>query len=104
MLEGAAGWAGSLRGDARSSCTWAGTPQVKRIKVLLADDHHRFRQILRRLLESSPDVEVVGEAENGRVAVEQANRLAPDVVVMDIAMPEMNGLAATRMIRARLQS
>ncbi|TAK33013.1 MAG: response regulator transcription factor [Chloroflexota bacterium] len=76
--------------------------QVKRIKVLLADDHDPFRRTLRRLLESNPDVEVVGEAENGRMAVEQADRLAPDVVVMDIAMPEINGLAATRLIRKRL--
>jgi|SRR3989304_5288154 len=87
----------------RRTKKWAGTPQVKKIKVLLADDHHRFREILRRLLESSPEVEVVGEAENGRVAVEKANRLTPDVVIMDIAMPEINGLAATRMIRADLE-
>ena len=75
--------------------------RVKRIKVLLADDHDPFRQTLRRLLEANPEVEVVGEAENGRLAVEQADRLAPDVVVMDIAMPEVNGLAATRLIRQR---
>jgi DNA-binding NarL/FixJ family response regulator len=72
---------------------------VKRIRVLLAEDHETVRQGLRVLLQSHPDIDVVAEAANGRVAVEQAQALAPDVVVLDVSMPEMNGLAATREIK-----
>lgn len=70
----------------------------KRITVLLADDHMILREGLRRLLESDSDIEVVGEAETGRKAVELVLKLRPDVIVMDIAMPQMNGLEATRQI------
>ena len=68
------------------------------IRVLLADDHPILRSGLRLLLGAEPDLEVVGEANNGLEAVEQTQRLAPDVVVMDIAMPGMSGLEATRRI------
>lgn len=71
------------------------------IKVLIADDHTIVRQGLRSLLESSADIRVVGEAADGRQAIELAERLQPDVVVMDIAMPGLNGLEATREIRRR---
>lgn len=64
--------------------------------MLLADDHETVRQGLRLLIEGQPDMQVVGEAGDGRVALEEAARLRPDVVVMDVSMPEMNGLAATR--------
>lgn len=71
---------------------------MKKISVLLADDHTVVRQGLRSLLSAEPDIEVVGEAENGRQAVQLARQLLPDVVVMDIAMPQLNGLEATRQI------
>jgi two-component system response regulator NreC len=72
---------------------------MKRIRVLLAEDHESVRQGLRLLLETKDDIEVVGDAPDGRVAVDQAKALRPDVVVVDLSMPEMNGLAATRMIK-----
>lgn len=72
--------------------------QEKTIRVLLVDDHTILRQGLRRLLESERGVEVVGEAKDGREAVERARELSPDVIVMDLAMPALNGLDATRRI------
>jgi len=71
------------------------------MRVLIADDHPLFRDGLRSLLEAR-GIEVVGEARNGREAVDQARRLEPDVVLMDLSMPELNGLAATRLISAQL--
>lgn len=71
---------------------------MNRIKVLLADDHTVVRQELRSLLVVEPDIEVVGEAENGRMAVQMTRSLAPDVVIMDIGMPQLNGLEAARQI------
>jgi two-component system response regulator NreC len=71
------------------------------MKILLADDHNVLRKGLRRILEEQPDLEVVGEAADGREAVTLANTLRPDIVVMDIAMPLMNGLEATRQILLR---
>jgi DNA-binding NarL/FixJ family response regulator len=67
-------------------------------RVLIADDHEVVRKGLRSLLESEPGLEVVGEASNGREAVERAVAAKPDVVVLDIGMPELNGLEATRRI------
>ena len=70
------------------------------IRILIADDHGIVRHGTRALLEKESDFEVVGEADNGRVAVELAAKLEPDVIVMDIAMPELNGLdAATQIVR-----
>jgi len=68
------------------------------IRVLLADDHGIIREGLRSLLEREPDVEVVGEAEDGRKALELTRELLPDVVIMDITMPNLNGVEATRQI------
>ena len=71
------------------------------IRVLLAEDHETVREGLRMLLESQADIEVVGEAANGRLAVEYSERLRPHVVIMDLSMPEMNGLAATHAIKEK---
>lgn len=70
------------------------------IRVLLADDHAIVRHGLRLLIDGQPDMEVVGEAANGHEAVAQAVRLRPDVMLLDISMPDMNGLQATRALRA----
>jgi DNA-binding NarL/FixJ family response regulator len=72
---------------------------MERITVLLADDHMIVREGLRALLEAEGDIEVVGEAQTGRQAVQLVRRLRPDVVIMDVAMPLLNGLEATRRIR-----
>ncbi|MGB3702838.1 MAG: response regulator transcription factor [Anaerolineales bacterium] len=69
------------------------------IRVLLADDHTILREGIRALIEDQEDMEVVGEAENGQATVKMVAQLLPDVVVMDIAMPLLNGLEATRQIR-----
>jgi DNA-binding NarL/FixJ family response regulator len=68
------------------------------IRVLLADDQSLVREGLSSLLEAQPDLEVVGEAENGKMAVERARSLRPDVVLMDVRMPVMDGVAATQAI------
>jgi DNA-binding NarL/FixJ family response regulator len=74
----------------------------KRIRVLLADDHALVRQGFRRILEDEPDIIVAGEASGGAEAIELERTLSPDVVVMDLAMPEINGLhAAIEMLRRR---
>ena len=70
-----------------------------KIRVVLADDHRMMREGLRALLEREDDIEVVGEAADGREAVRLATQLCPDVVVMDVSMPLLNGIEATRQIR-----
>jgi len=69
---------------------------MKRIRILLADDHAVVRQGFKMILDAEADMEIVGEAGNGRQAVDLAEQLRPDVVVMDVAMPELNGIEATR--------
>jgi len=71
---------------------------LRRLRVLLADDHNLIRAGLRLVISQEPDFQVVGEAGNGRQAVEMARELKPDVVVMDIGMPDLNGIEACRQI------
>ncbi len=75
---------------------------AKLITVLLAEDHVIVREGLRKLLEAESDIEVIGEASNGREAVNMTLKLRPDVLVMDIAMPRLNGIEATRQIGAAI--
>lgn len=72
------------------------------IKIVLADDHKIMRKGLRALIDSHSGLTVVEEAHNGRIAVELARKLLPDVVIMDVAMPDLNGIEATRRIIAEL--
>ena len=76
--------------------------ETKKIRILLADDHNIMRRGLRLLLERQPGFEVVGEAADGRQAVERAEATKPDVVVLDIAMPNMSGIEAAQRISALL--
>lgn len=73
-----------------------------KIRVLLADDHTILRAGLKMMLNAQPDIEVIGEASDGRQAVHEAQRLEPDVIIMDITMPDCNGIEATRQVK-RLQ-
>ncbi len=77
-------------------------PQEREIRILIADDHTIVRQGLKRILEDEPGIEVVGEAVDGRDAVAKAMDLMPDIVLMDLSMPSLHGLEATRQITKRL--
>lgn len=76
----------------------------KKIRVLLADDHKILRKGVRMLIDSQPDMEVVGEAKTGREAIEEARQLKPDIVVMDVSMPELNGIESTRQICGEMKN
>jgi DNA-binding NarL/FixJ family response regulator len=71
-------------------------------RLLIVDDHDLMRETTRRMLEGEPDLEVVGEAVNGRHALELCRQLRPDLVLMDVRMPEMDGLTATRAIKVEI--
>ena len=75
---------------------------MKKIRILLADDHAVVRQGFKMILDAQPDMEIVGEAANGRDAVALAEQFKPDLVVMDVAMPELNGIEATRRLLSGL--
>src|SRR5690348_2573696 len=73
-----------------------------KIRILLADDHTILRAGLKMMLNAQPDMEVVGEAQDGRQALQEALRLRPDIILMDITMPDMNGIEATRQIKRQI--
>ena len=73
---------------------------MRKLRILLADDHKMVRDGLRLLIDGQPDMRVVGEAANGEEALHQAREPKPDVIVMDLSMPEMNGLQATERLKA----
>ncbi|MDR7433532.1 MAG: response regulator transcription factor [Armatimonadota bacterium] len=75
---------------------------MKKIRVLIADDHTIVREGIRMILTAQPDIEVVGEAANGQEAIELTRKLRPDVVVMDISMPGVSGIHATKAIKAEM--
>ena len=70
--------------------------------MLIVDDHLAMRRAVARVLESQANIEVCGEAENGRIGIEQAQRLKPDLIMLDLSMPVMNGLEAARVLRAMM--
>jgi DNA-binding NarL/FixJ family response regulator len=76
---------------------------AKKITVLIADDHRLFAQALDAILAAEPEIEVVGHARNGEEAVERAIELDPDVILMDIAMPVVDGVEATKRIRQQVE-
>jgi DNA-binding NarL/FixJ family response regulator len=75
---------------------------MTKLRILIADDHAVLRDGLKALVNAQPDMEVVGEADNGKVACEKAKQLQPDVVLIDVSMPEMNGEQATRQLKRDL--
>jgi NarL family two-component system response regulator LiaR len=75
------------------------TPRQNRVRVMVVDDHAIIRKGVRAILELTPDIELVGEAANGREAVQQDKALKPDVILMDLVMPEMDGIEAIRHIK-----
>ena len=77
----------------------AAQPKTRRLRVFLADDHEMLREGLRMLVNSQADMEVIGEAADGRAAIKGVTELRPDVAVLDISMPELNGLQATERIK-----
>ena len=86
---------------AKLAAAAGGTKGMSKIRILLADDHSVMRSGLKLLLEKQSDFEVVGEADDGRQAVALAGSVQPDVVVIDVAMPNLNGIEATRQISAQ---
>ena len=76
--------------------------KILKTKILLADDHKIMRAGLRSILEKQPDMEILGEAQNGLVALQLAKKLRPDLIIMDISMPDLNGIEATSRILAEL--
>lgn len=72
----------------------------KKLRILLAEDHQTVREGVKLLVNAQPDMEVVGEADDGEAAIKETERLSPDILVMDISMPGLNGLRATKRLRA----
>jgi two-component system response regulator NreC len=76
-----------------------GKQKMNKLRIILAEDHETVREGIKLLVDSQADMEVVGEAGNGETAIEKVQELAPDIIVMDISMPELNGLKATKRIK-----
>ena len=74
----------------------------EKLRILLAEDHQTVREGVKLLVNAQPDMEVVGEAGDGEIAITEAERLAPDVIVMDVSMPNLNGLKATKRLRRQM--
>ena len=89
-------------GSVQQAATAARRPGLHAIRVLIVDDHTVLRDTLRLLLEMHGEIEVVGEASDGRQAIDSAEQCKPDVVLMDTAMPRLNGIEATAAIHKRL--
>src|SRR4030066_1950286 len=85
---------GIVMGQRKNSFTRMNQP----IRIILADDHQIVRQGLRILLEAETDMEIIAEADNGRKVLKLAQELLPDIIIMDLSMPELNGIEATRRI------
>ena len=78
-----------------------GVEMARKMRILVVDDHQMFRETLRQILNAQNDMEVIAEAADGRSAVKQVQKFRPDVVMMDIRMPVVNGIDATRQIKSR---
>jgi len=88
-----------IRANTATDAPMHPTGTGNKVRVLLADDHTILRAGLKMMLNAQPDIEVIGEASDGRQAVLEAQRLQPDVIIMDITMPEVNGIEATRQVK-----
>lgn len=74
---------------------------TEKLKILLAEDHHTVREGVKLLVNAQPDMEVIGEADDGEAAIREVERLKPDILIMDISMPGLNGLKATKRLRSQ---
>src|SRR5579883_3087252 len=88
-----------MKGRQRARSMFTEESQLTPIHIILADDHDILRQGLKLLLEAQPDLRVVGEARTGIEAIEQTKQHTPDVIILDISMPDMDGLKACQLIR-----
>jgi CheY-like chemotaxis protein len=100
--NGIAGKEAAASSSGRSKTALQGTMQPRRLRIALVDDHIAMRQGLAGLLQAEPDMEVVGQASDGESGVKLIREIRPDVVLMDISMPRMNGIQATRIIHSEL--
>ena len=102
MQGGPIHWLPGLETEAHASVGIDARGETTPARLLIAEDHALLRTGMRAMLEAEPDLEVVGEARNGREAVDLCRELLPDLVLMDLSMPEMDGIEATRAIKAEL--